>query len=240
MPLTAQPLADSPALSRVRAALDVNVNQPERVGSIAAGAGLLLYGVSRKSLGGILVAILGGALIRRGVTGHCDMYEKLGINSSQLNTETGVPGNKGIKVTRSITVDRAPQDVYRFWRNLENFPKFMEHVQSVRVIDDRRSHWVVKGPAGSEVEWTAQILTDRENSLISWESLPGAEVQNAGSVRFEPVNDGLSTEVKVSMQYLPPAGVIGATVAKLLGEAPDQQLEADLERFKELLAGQAA
>ena len=240
MALTAQPLADSPALNSVRAALDVNVNQPERIGSVAAGAGLLLYGASRKSLGGILIAILGGALIRRGVTGHCDMYEKLGINSSQLNTETGVPGNKGIKVTRTITVDRSPQDVYRFWRNLENFPKFMEHVQAVRVIDDRRSHWVVKGPAGTELEWTAEILTDRENSLISWESLPGAEVQNAGSVRFEPVNNGLSTEVKVSMQYLPPAGVIGATVAKLFGEAPDQQLEADLERFKELLAGQAA
>ena len=240
MPLTAQPLADSPVLNTVRAALDVNVNQPERIGSIAAGAGLLLYGASRKSLGGILIAILGGALIRRGVTGHCDIYEKLGINSSQLNTETGVPGNKGIKVTRTITVDRSPQDVYRFWRNLENFPRFMEHVQSVRVIDDRRSHWVVKGPAGTEVEWTAEILTDRENSLISWESLPGAEVQNAGSVRFEPVNNGLSTEVKVSMQYLPPAGVVGATVAKLFGEAPDQQLEADLERFKELLAGQAA
>ncbi|MBA2270583.1 MAG: DUF2892 domain-containing protein [Chthoniobacterales bacterium] len=240
MALTAQPLADSPVLNSVRAALDINVNQPERIGSVAAGAGLVLYGASRKSLGGILIALLGGALIRRGVTGHCDMYEKLGINSNQLNTETGVPGNKGIKVTRTITVDRAPQDVYRFWRNLENLPKFMEHVQSIRVIDDRRSHWVVKGPAGSDVEWTAQILTDRENSLISWESLPGAEVQNAGSVRFEPVNNGLSTEVKVSMQYLPPAGVIGATVAKLFGEAPDQQLEEDLERFKELLAGQAA
>jgi uncharacterized membrane protein len=240
MALTAQPLADSPVLNTVRAALDVNVNQPERIGSVAAGAGLVLYGASRKSLGGILIALLGGALIRRGVTGHCDMYEKLGINSSQLNTETGVPGNKGIKVTRTITVDRSPQDVYRFWRNLENLPKFMEHVQSIRVIDDRRSHWVVKGPVGTDVEWTAQILTDRENSLISWESLPGAEVQNAGSVRFEPVNNGLSTEVKVSMQYLPPAGVIGATVAKLFGEAPDQQLEEDLERFKELLGGQAA
>lgn len=240
MALKAQPLADSSVLHSVRAALDINVNQPERIGSVAAGAGLVLYGASRKSLGGILIALLGGALIRRGVTGHCDMYEKLGLNSSQLNTETGVPGNKGIKVTRTITVDRAPQDVYRFWRNLENLPKFMEHVQSIRVIDDRRSHWVVKGPAGSDFEWTAQILTDRENSLISWESLPGAEVQNAGSVRFEPVNNGLSTEVKVSMQYLPPAGVIGATVAKLFGEAPDQQLEEDLDRFKEIIAGQAA
>jgi uncharacterized membrane protein len=99
---------------------------------------------------------------------------------------------------------------------------------------------VVKGPLGTDVEWTAQIVTDRENSLISWESLPGAEVQNAGSVRFEPANDGHSAEVRVSMQYLPPAGVLGATVAKLFGEAPEQQLDEDLQRFKELLAGQAA
>ena len=240
MALTAQPLADNRALDSVRSALEVNVTQPERIGSIAGGASLLLYGLSRRSLGGLLVAALGGALVHRGVTGHCSVYEQLGINSAQLNTETGVPGNKGIKVTRSITVDRAPQDVYRFWRNLENLPKFMEHVQSVRQIDERRSHWTVKGPAGSEVEWTAQILTDRENSLISWESLPGAEVQNAGSVRFEPANNGLSTEVKVSLQYLPPAGVIGATVAKLFGEAPEQQLDEDLQRFKELIGGQAA
>lgn len=240
MPLTAQPLADSPALDSVRVALDVNVTQPERIGSVAAGAGLVLYGASQRSLGGILLALVGGALLHRGVTGRCSVYEKLGVNSSQLNTETGVPGNKGIKVTREITVDRSPQDVYRFWRNLENLPKFMEHVQSVRQIDERRSHWIVNGPAGSEVEWTAQILTDRENSLISWESLPGAEVQNAGSVRFEPANNGQSTDVKVSLQYLPPAGVIGATVAKLFGEAPEQQLDEDLQRFKELLGGQAA
>ena len=240
MPLTAQPFADSKELDTVRAELDINVPSPERIGSIAGGAGLLLYGLSRRSLGGIAVAVLGGALIHRGATGHCALYRSLGINSRQLNTETGVPGNKGIKVTKTITIDRAPIDVYRFWRNLENLPRFMEHVQSVREIDERRSHWIVKGPAGADVEWTAQILTDRESELISWESLPGAEVQNAGSVRFQPLNGGASTEVKVSLQYLPPAGVVGAAVAKLFGEAPDQQLDADLARFKELMAGQAA
>jgi uncharacterized membrane protein len=240
MPLTAQPLADNPALDSVRTALNKNVGDPERIGSVVAGAGLILFGISRRSLGGILLGLVGGMLVHRGATGHCAMYQQLGINSSQLNTETGVPGNKGVKVTRSIVVDRAPQDVYRFWRNLENLPKFMEHVESVREIDDRRSHWVVRGPAGVDVEWTAQIITDRENSLIAWESLPGAEVQNAGSVRFEPVNNGLSTEVKVSLQYNPPGGVVGATVAKLLGEDPDHQLENDLQKFKEVLGGQAA
>lgn len=244
MPLTAQPFANIDQLRKpldhVRAALDINVTSPERIGSVAAGAGLLLYGVSRKSFGGILLALLGGALIRRGATGHCELYQTLGVNSRQLNTESGVRGDKGIKVVKSVTVGRPPQEVYRYWRTLENLPRFMKHVESVRELDGRRSAWVVKGPVGHNVEWTAHIITDRENEMLSWESLPGAEVQNAGSVWFEPTGDGSSTEVKVSLQYLPPAGVIGATVAKFFGEAPEQQLEEDLGRFKTIIeTGQA-
>ncbi|MFN2508853.1 MAG: SRPBCC family protein [Chthoniobacterales bacterium] len=237
MPLTAQPFAQSKELETVRAALDINVPFAERIGSVAAGAGLLLYGASRRSLGGILLALLGGALIRRGATGYCSVYRKLGVNSRQLNRELGVPGNKGIKVVKSVTVARPKDEVYRYWRNLENMPRFMEHVESVRELDGRRSTWVVKGPMGHDVEWTAHIVTDRTGELISWESLPGSEVQNAGSVWFESAGDGNSTEVKVSLQYQPPAGAVGAAVAKLFGEAPDQQLENDLARFKVLIEG---
>lgn len=240
MALTVQPFAENQALDSVRSALDVNVTSPERVGSVAAGAGLVLYGVSRRSLPGILLALVGGALIRRGVTGHCEVYQKLGVNSRQLNAESGVRGDRGIKVVKSVMVARPPQEVYHYWRNLENLALFMEHVESVKELDDRRSAWVVKGPLGHNVEWTAHIITDRENEMISWESLPGAEVQNAGSVWFEASGDGQSTEVKVSLQYLPPAGVVGAVVAKFFGEAPEQQLEEDLNRFKQLIeAGQA-
>src|SRR5947209_9528163 len=158
MALTAQPFADNKALDQVRAELDINVPQAERIGSIAAGAGLVLYGASRRSFGGLLIALLGGALIHRGATGHCALYENLGINSRQLNTEQGVRGDKGIKVVKTITVARSPQEVYRFWRNLENLPRFMEHVESVRELDDRRSAWVVKGPMGHDVEWTARRM----------------------------------------------------------------------------------
>ena len=234
MALTVRPFADNKALDSVRESLNINVPQPERIGSIAAGAGLVLYGLSRKSFGGILLALVGGALIKRGATGHCEMYAALGVNSRQLNTETGVPGDKGIKVTKTITVSRPPQEVYRYWRNLENLPRFMEHVESVREIDERRSAWVVKGPMGHDVEWTAQIVNEREGEMIAWESLPGAEVQNAGSVRFQPAGNG-GTEVKVTLQYLPPAGVVGATVAKIFGESPEQQLETDLNGFKKLI-----
>ena len=219
--------------------MDINVTQPERIGSVAAGSALAVYGLSRRSLGGVLLAVLGGALIKRGVTGHCEMYASLGVNSRQLNTETGVPGNKGIKVMKSVTVARPAHELYQFWRKLENLARFMDHVKSVTEIDERRSNWVVKGPMGTDLEWSAHIITDRAGELISWESLPGAEVQNAGSVRFESVGNG-QTEVRVSLQYQPPAGALGAAVAKLFGEDPEQQLDEDLSRFKQLIEGGSA
>lgn len=243
MALTTQPFAHAPELSRpldeVRTSLEQNVEFPERIASIAAGSGLVLYGLSRRSLGGLLLALIGGGLLHRGSTGYCALYRRLGINSRQMNAETGVPGNKGIKVERTITIARTPAEIYGFWKNLENLPRIFEHVQSVSEIDERRSHWVVDGPAGRRVAWTAQIVTDKPNELISWESLPGAEVQNAGSVRFEPLGSGL-TEVKVALQYQPPAGVVGAAIAKLFGEAPDQQLDDDLGRLKQLIEGYPA
>lgn len=245
MPLRTQPFADAPELARpldrLSSSLEQNIEMPERVGSVVAGSALVLYGLSRRSLGGVLFALLGGGLLYRGSTGYCAMYHQLGINSRQMNDETGVRGDKGIKVERSIRIARSPHDVYRFWRNLENLPRFFENVESVTPVDELRSRWVVKGPAGTHLEWTAQILTDHDGELISWESLPGAEVQNAGSVRFERADDG-GTEVKVALQYYPPSGIIGAAVAKLFGEAPDQQLDEDLARLKQLLesSGQPA
>lgn len=235
MPLTTQPLAQSRELNSIRDNLYTNVPANERIGSIAAGAALLGLALWRRSWATLPLALGGAALIHRGATGHCHLYEKLGINSRQLNNETGVRGNKGIKVCEEIRIARSPAEIYRFWRELENIARFMKHVESVEELDDLRSRWVVKGPAGTDLEWTATILTDHQDELISWESLPGAEVQNAGSVRFEPLENGAATNVKVTLQYQPPAGVVGATVAKLFGEAPDQQLRDDLQRLKELL-----
>lgn len=230
-----QPFAHSPELEAVREDLFQNVPFNERIGSIAAGAALIGLAIWRRSWATLPLAAGGIALIQRGATGHCHLYEKLGINSRQLNSETGVPGNKGIKVREQIRIERPPADIYRFWRQLENLARFMEHVESVKEIDNLRSRWVVRGPVGTDLEWTATILTDHVDELISWESLPGAEVQNAGSVRFEPIAGGTATNVKVTLQFQPPAGVVGATVAKLLGEAPDQQLREDLQSLKRLM-----
>lgn len=235
MTLTAQPLAKIKELDAVRADLEMNVPTAERIASLAAGAALVTYGLSRRSFGGVLVALAGVALGRRGVIGYCPLYQRAGINSGKLNPEAGVPGNKGIKVVQSIAVDLPPAEVYRYWRALENLPRFMEHIESVEEIDALHSRWVVRGPAGTHLQWTAKIIADHQNEMISWESLPGAEVLNAGSVWFEPLGDGSRTNVRVSLQYQPPAGILGAAVAKMFGEEPGQQLSEDLARFKAAL-----
>jgi uncharacterized membrane protein len=234
-PLTTQPLAENKQLDAIRSDLLINVNPPERIASAAAGIALMAYGLSRRSLPGVFITLGGAALLLRGGTGHCMLYQQLGINSRRLNNDTGVPGNKGTKLIRTIVVNRPPDEVYRYWRDLRNLAEFMEHVEEIEEIDQLHSRWVVKGPAGTRLQWHATILTEREGELISWESLPGAEVENAGSVRFDPVRGGTATQVRVTLQYHPPAGVLGATVAKLLGEAPEQQLASDLERFKNIL-----
>jgi uncharacterized membrane protein len=141
---------------------------------------------------------------------------------------------KGIEVRRAITV-WAPQDeVYRFWRNFENLPRFMQHLESVRVLDDRRSHWKARAPAGMSVEWDAEIVEDRPNELIAWRAVDNADVPNRGSVRFQPSPQG-GTEVLVELSYEPPGGRLGSIVAKLLGEEPDIQVASDLRRFKQVL-----
>jgi len=229
-----QSLADNPALESMTSRAQQNVAPVERIASAAIGAAAIGYGLSRWSVGGLLLAAIGGALVHRGMSGHCYAYDALGINTRERNTCAGVRGADGIKVTQSLTIGRSPAEVYQFWRRLENLPRFMKHVKTVEPIDEVQSRWVVKGPAGSQVEWTAKILADRENEVISWESLPGAEVQNAGSVWFEPAENG-GTEVKVILRYYPPTGRLGAAVAELLGEAPDQQLAEDLQRLKETL-----
>jgi uncharacterized membrane protein len=146
-----------------------------------------------------------------------------------------LPRDRSIRVQKSGTVNRSPEDLYRFWHNFENLPRFMNHLQSVQVTGEKSSHWKAKGPARMTVEWDAEIIADSPNELIAWRSLDGADVDHVGSVRFERAPGGRGTEVRVEMQYIPPGGVISATLAKLLGEAPDQQTQEDLRRFKQLM-----
>jgi uncharacterized membrane protein len=140
-----------------------------------------------------------------------------------------------MRVSQAVTINRSPEELYRFWRDFQNLPRFMKHLESVQTLEGQRSHWVAKGPAGTTVEWDAEILEDHPNELIFWRSIEGAEVDNTGSVRFERAPGGRGTVVRVRMQYDPPAGVVGATVAKLFGEDPAWQVKDDLRRFKQLM-----
>jgi uncharacterized membrane protein len=152
-----------------------------------------------------------------------------------MQLSDGKWGKRGIHAQGSCVVNRAPEDVYSFWRNFQNLPRFMRHVESVEDLGDGRSHWKVKGPAGMDVEWDATIIADVPNEVITWRSLENSDVDNAGAVRFEQAPGGRGTIVRVNIEYNPIAGALGATVAKLFGEEPEQQLDDDLRRFKQVM-----
>jgi uncharacterized membrane protein len=223
-----------------------NVSEIERWASGIGGGALAVYGVTRLlsggSISGAVLALVGGALVYRGATGHCDMYEALGINTAGTGTDNpvvSVSADRGIKVEKSVTINRSPEELYRFWRRFENLPRFMNHLESVTTTGGGRSHWVAKAPAGTTVEWDAEVYNEKEGELIAWRSLDGADVDNAGSVRFESAAGG--TLVRVTLRYDPPGGAVGAAVARLFGENPEQQIEEDLGRFKQVMeTGEAA
>jgi uncharacterized membrane protein len=142
---------------------------------------------------------------------------------------------RAVHVRKAITIGRPAEDLYKFWRDFENLPRFMRHLEAVQVIDERRSHWKAKAPLGRTVEWDAEITEDRPNERLAWRSLEGADVPNYGSVTFEPAPGGRGTTVRVDLHYEPPGGIIGATIAKLFGQEPGQQVQEDLRAFKQLM-----
>jgi uncharacterized membrane protein len=147
-----------------------------------------------------------------------------------------LPGLEGGKKTvSSVTVNRAAGELFEFWRNLENLPRFMKHLESVKLLDDKRSHWVANSPTGGKLEWDAEIINQHPNELIAWRSCEGADVQHAGTVRFEPAPGGRGTEVTVRLECVPTAGVLGRAISKLFGADPALQIEEDLRRFKAVM-----
>lgn len=213
----------------------INVGEFERGLSVVGGALVALRGLSQGSLGGLALALLGGGLIQRGLSGHCSAYQALGLDTSDEphGALASVAAGSGVKVEKAITINRTPAELYRIWRNFENLPRFMRHLETVQTDTGGRSHWVARGPLGFKVEWDAEIVNEKENELIAWRSLDGADVDTAGSVHFTSAPADWGTEVKVVLKYDPPAGKVGAALARLFGEAPEQQIVEDLRRFKQ-------
>lgn len=208
----------------------VNVGPGERLASAIGGTALALWGLRRRSLGGLLVAAAGAALGWRGVTGYCRGYEALGIDRAGSGT---VEGNLGIKIERSVTVAVPRAQVFRIWRNFTNLPRIMSHVERVEALTPTRSRWVLKPLAGATIEWEAEIINEEPDALIAWRTLDQARVEHAGSVRFEPADHGRATRVAVSLQYAPPGGEVGHAVAALFGEDAGRRIEEDLGAFKQ-------
>jgi uncharacterized membrane protein len=160
----------------------------------------------------------------------------LDVMCAQQMSQTGAEeGTRQQHVSKTITINRPIEEVYERWRHFENFPKFMEHLEEVRITGEGRSHWKAKAPAGRTVEWDAETTEDQPNSVIAWHSVEGSDILNFGKVRFEQAPGGRGTIVRVDLQYEPPAGIAGMAVAKLFGEEPGQQLDCDLRRFKQIM-----
>jgi uncharacterized membrane protein len=200
-----------------------NLGTTERVITGVAAAGLAAFALKSGPMGRRLgAALTGGALAARAVTGHC------GVKSAVEDVSSSAP----IRVERQTVVNAPIESVYEFWNSVENFPKFMSHIQSVVRVSDRNSHWVASGPLGTSYEWDAEVTRNVPNDVIGWESTSG-DVVHRGTVRFKRV--GPKTRVKVRLEYEPPAGKVGATVAKLFGGDPRAQLDEYLKKLKKLL-----
>jgi uncharacterized membrane protein len=218
-----------------RTASRVNVGEVERWASLLGGGALTAFGLARGTLGGLGLALAGGALVYRGLSGHCPMYGALGLSTAgPRGPATSVPAGHGVKIDRTFTIQRSPQELYNFWRRFENLPRFMSHLKEVRSTGNR-SHWVACGPLGTSVEWDAEVITERSPEVIGWRSLEGSEIDCAGSVHFTPAPGGRGTEVRVVLKYDPPAGKLGAAIAGLFGEDAEQQITEDLHRFTQMM-----
>src|SRR5262252_59144 len=185
------------------------------------------------------IAMAGGTLIYRGETGNSNLYKALSVSTAKRKgLRASVKHGAGIKVEKSVTINKPVEELFRFWHNFENLPSFLRHLESVRAVGGRSgrlSHWAARLPAGMKVEWDAEIINEAPNELIAWRSLEGAQIPNAGSVRFERIPNGEGAEVKVTLEYSPPAGKIGSLAAKFFGEDPERRVAEDLRRFKHLM-----
>ena len=212
-----------------------NMGTAERIASLIAGALLVSRALTRKkSWTGAATGLVGVALLRHGITGFSYTRRALGINTADSEgSRASVRHESGVRVDEAITINRPREEVYRFWRDLSNISQFMENVESVLAVNGtNRSHWVAKGPYGKCIEWDAEIINEKENELIAWRSLDGADVPNAGSVHFKDAAGGRGTQVNVELEYAPPGGAVGAFVARVFGEDPSSQIRDDLRRLK--------
>jgi uncharacterized membrane protein len=209
---------------------NVNLSGAERTVSIAGGVKLALSGFKglfKSPFSSIIKLGAGGYLLSRGITGHCELYSRMGRNSTE-------PVN--VNIRSSFHIDKPRQQIYDFWRKLDNLPLFMKHLDSVEIIDETRSHWVLKLPLGApSISWDAEIVKDEPGYSIGWSSLPGSLIDNAGKVRFQDSDEGDGTLVDVVISYRPPAGGFGGGIAHILNPVFKNMVDNDVRNFKQYM-----
>lgn len=223
-----------------------NVGDAERVLSVVAGGVLAAYGLRRRDLPGVGLALLGAELVYRGAAGHSFAYDAFGVDTTRWRAPARradgalssgaatVNARHAIKVERTVTIARPRDELYEFWRHFANLPRFMRHLESVTTGADGRSHWIARA-AGRTYEWDAVIVNDLPNELIAWKTVDDPDVAHAGSVHFRDAAGGRGTEVRVVFDYEPPAGAMISAIGRLFGQAPDALVREELRRFKQLV-----
>jgi len=205
-----------------------DLGQTERLLSTAAGGLLLLYGLRGPAPLRLVLAAAGLGLLYQGAAGR-NVVESIRTGQPLIAEPTG------LRVKKSVTVNRTPAEVYEFWRNLENLPRFMTHVRSVQRHGGGRSHWVVSGPRGTVLKFDAQITVDRPNEMIAWQTLPGARIHHRGYVKFLPAPGERGVEVHVALEYEPPGGGAGKLLGGLLGTVTEQHIQEQIRNFKQIM-----
>lgn len=206
----------------------VNVGDLERMLSLIGGGALLLYGL-RRSLSHLMLMFGGGALMYRGLTGYCPAYQAIGVSTVHPDT------TPGILLEATITVNKPAAEVYGFWHQVDNHPRWMQHLDAVISLGDKRARWTARGPLPMPITWDADLIEARPHTLLAWRSLPGEVVDYMGTVRLRELPDGRGTEVQLRLEYAPPGGVAGVALAQLFKTLTVRQLKEDLRRFKQII-----
>lgn len=212
-----------------------NVGDMERRLSLAGGAVSALLGLRRGGLMGLIMTGLGAMLMYRGGTGHCAMYERMGVSTSR-SSDKGLFGRSSSSSPRlhaSVTINRDRSEVYGYWRDFSNLARFMRYIEEVRPTGEKTSHWTADVPMAGQLEWNAEVTADVPDDRIAWRSVEGSEVETRGEVRFRSSPHG--TEVEVEMSYQLPGGTAGAVASKLARSLTQAMLREDLRRFKRLM-----
>jgi len=212
-----------------------NVGAIEQVLSVCMGGALFLFGLTQGRKSGAIPVLIGSGLLVHGLSSHSRLYEAIGIDEI-YGTTIRHPLNRTVHFSDSIIINSSPAEIYAFWRDFKNLPKFMQSIVAVEEIDERRSRWHAHGPLNKEFYWEAEIVEERENEMIKWhtiESESSLEHEGTFSLRQAPGNRG--TILMLNCRWSPPGGVLGAATAKILPQDPVRQLGEDLRRFRQLI-----